>query len=92
MKITFEIDTTKPLDAQLQEIINLLKININNPKQQKINNDDKKVLCADCKKDFYELYEPEEAKKVISYSNNKLGKPLCYECQKKYWDERRGSG
>ena len=90
MRITIELDTEKSLDAQLQEITDFFnKKQFEGSGQKKLNkSNDKQVLCANCTIDFYDLYVPDEAQKVNSYSNDKIGKPLCRECQKKHWNKR----
>ena len=96
MKI--EIDTQELTKDQAYSIIDYI-YNYNSSKnidknQKTITNpndsdsEPKKVLCQTCQKDLYSLYEAEEAKKVINYSNNKIGKILCRDCQKEYWQNR----
>ena len=91
MKVVLEIS---PDDSEedLQKVKKIVDILNESKGQQNLNesNSEKKVLCDNCKKDFYELYEPDEAQKVISYSNTKIGKALCRDCQKKHWENRGG--
>jgi hypothetical protein len=94
MKVIIEITSNDTDEEQqkIKEIVDIFNRKKGGPGQQKINknNSDKKVLCATCEQDLYELYEPDEAKKVISYSNDKIGKTLCRDCQKKHWEQRGG--
>ena len=55
---------------------------INNPGQQTITNKDKKVLCQNCQRDLYSLYDADEVKKIVNYCNIKYkGKTYCRDCQ-----------